>query len=77
MTYKTLEDLAKGIYERMEALGTDDEAAIKADPELCKIADLWMAYVHAQEAAEREGYVGVGCITYAEKHMQKLQEVTK
>ena len=74
MIYKNLGDLAKGIYERMEVLGTDD---IKADPELCKIADLWLAYVKAQEEAEREGYVGVGCITYAEKHMQKLQEGTE
>ena len=59
MTYKTLSDLTRAIAD---------------DFDVQYLSQLIKVYWDAHEASKDQGYVGVGCITYAEERLKEVQE---
>ena len=83
--YRTISDIHNGIFDCMsrctEACGEptegNHEARVKwhsEDEQTALIRDLWAIYNDAIEEAYAEGYVGVGCISYAEQAIREAQE---
>lgn len=68
--YNNLDELAEGLVERFSEVPIEDWGS---DPTLQRIKTLWKAYLDAQEEAKEHGWVGVGCITYAENKLQQMQ----
>lgn len=56
--YKNLEELMNGVQANRENAG-----------ELYRINNLMLSYFDDQEEAKTFGFVGVGCITYAENKL--------
>ena len=69
--YNNLDELAEGLVERFSEVPKEDWGS---DPTLQRIKTLWKAYLDAQEEAKEHGWVGVGCITFAESKLVSLQK---
>lgn len=77
--YKNLKDLTTALFERLQELDPDRErvAEVKGDPVLVHLAKCYEVYERAHCESVNLGYVGVGCITCAERAMIKYQETVK
>lgn len=78
---KTMNEVQSAIIGQIdacEAAGIDTKSpAAKAwyakDAKTLKLMKLFHLYNHAKEEALSHGYIGVGCITYAENKLQAAQ----
>jgi len=64
MTYKSLKDLANAAFDLIDPLTQEGK----------DLGVLINLYFNAKEQSKAMGYVGVGCITYAENCLIDYQE---
>lgn len=80
--YLTLTDLYKALLDRFDALKSEginpvSKAArdwYEADKQTQNLIKLTAVYEDALADAPKEGWIGVGCITFAQKALIKAQE---
>lgn len=70
--YNDCDELVQAIWERM---ADKDAQQIKEDPELVRLFALFTMYQSALEEAKQYGWVGVGCITFAENRLRSYQQL--
>lgn len=72
---KNFDDLCKATYEQIKDRTPAQVQAAKdaRDPALRVLLMLWRTYNRAQESALSFGYIGVGCIYFAEARMVQAQ----
>jgi hypothetical protein len=70
--YNHLDELVQAIRARMADKSPQE---IKDDPELVRLFALFSMYESALEEAKQYGWVGVGCITFAENRLRSYQQM--
>lgn len=70
--YNNLDELIEAIWDRMKEVPL---VHVKEDATLQRLMALWNAYYSAFEEAKQYGWVGVGCITFAENRLRSLQQM--
>lgn len=70
--YKDAEELVGAITDRMKDLQPHQ---VKEDKELVRLFTLWQMYQAALEEAKQYGWIGVGCITFAENRLRSYQQL--
>ena len=79
--FKTMTDLQTALIGRIDAcaMAGIDTASPEAkawyakDAKTIKIKKLWDIYINNYQSAIDAGYIGVGCITFAEHKLQAAQ----
>lgn len=70
--YNTCDDLLNRYFARMEEIS---QGEWYTDLELKRLHGLYEVYRNALVEAEKYGWIGVGCITYAENRLQEAQKM--
>lgn len=72
---RNLDDISRCLYSLIATADTHDEIYLAYDTANGKyLMRLYNRYFNAKHAAKGFGYVGVGCITFAEARLVQFQE---
>lgn len=70
--YNDADELVQAIWGRMDGLTLQE---MKSDKELVRLFALFTMYQSALEEAKQYGWIGVGCITFAENRLRSYQQL--
>lgn len=70
--YRNSDDLMDAVFHRLKDLTPEE---VREDKELKRLMGLWNLYLDAQEEAKQYGWIGVGCITFAENRLRSYQQL--
>lgn len=71
--YNNIAELAQAMLGRMSEV--QDPTLLNTDPELTRLTALAKVYDEAIQEAKQYGWVGVGCITFAENRLRSYQQL--